>query len=109
MNRVNQSKDWSKKKSMNAQKAQFATKGWDFHVHRYPLDLESNVELSHYVGFYISLPEHRLENDVNTTGKTQEASSDAKLSWRNYMLLTGNGQSDNTSNLGEYLANEQLV
>ena len=92
---------------MDAQKAQFPTKDWNFHVHKYPLDLESNVELSHYVAFYISLPAHRLENDVNTTGKTQEASSDAYRSVRNYMQLTGNRLSDNTSNLGEYLAKEQ--
>ena len=106
---INKSNIWRTKRSMDAQKAQFPTKDWNFHVHKYPLDLESNVELSHYVAFYISLPAHRLENDVNTTGKTQDASSDAYRSVRNYMQLTGNRLSDNTSNLGEYLAKEQLV
>jgi len=74
---------------MDAQKAQFPTKGWDFHVHRYPLDLESNVELSHYVGFYISLPHHRMEDIYVTggsSGKVKQASADAVRNIQSYQI-----------------------
>ena len=86
---INKSNTWRTKRSMDAQKAQFPTKGWDFHVHRYPLDLESNVELSHYVGFYISLPHHRMEDIYVTggsSGKVKQASADAVRNIQSYQI-----------------------
>ena len=108
MSTVELSKDFEKKKSENAQQAEFAANKWAFTTHKYPLDLESNVELSHYVGFYISLPYHRAEDTVVTGGTDkvtiQKPSYDAVKTIRNYLHLTGDRSQDQLGKVAEHVA-----
>ena len=52
---------------------------YNFAIHKYPLDLETSAELSHYVAFFISVPKGRAK------ASAQEASPEAQSQIRNYL------------------------
>lgn len=62
---------------------------YNFAIHKYPLDLETSAELSHYVAFFISVPKGRIKNYEQTPA------DEAQSQIRNY--------------LGDQSANEKLT
>ena len=52
---------------------------YNFAIHKYPLDLETSAELSHYVAFFISVPKGRIKNYEQTPA------DEAQKQIRNYL------------------------
>ena len=78
-------KKWRDRVTSDSNEKIFAPKSWDFTFHSYPEELKGSPELSHYVMFYISVPELRGDG----VAVEQPASNEPTKSIRDYLQGKG--------------------